>query len=143
MIDCNPIGIPLGKDLKLRILRKDKEIVNEKEYKSVVRALNYLTVMTRPDIATAVRIVSRYMQKPGKIYWLAVKRILRYLKGTVDYGLVFEKRNRDICLEVYCDADYAGYLNNRKSTSGYMLLLGGTVMNWKSIKQECTVLLIL
>src|SRR5579871_1000930 len=138
MIDCNPIEIPLSKDLKLRILRKDEEIVNEKEYKSVVGALNYLTVMTRSDITIAVGIVSRYIQKSEKIHWLAVKRILRYLKGTVDYGLVFEKRNRDICLEAYYDADYAGCLDDRKFISGYMLLLERTVVNWKSIKQEYT-----
>ena len=90
--------------------------------------------MTKLDITTAVGIVSRYIQKPGKIHWLAVKRILRYLKGTVDYRLVFEKKNRDICLEAYCDADYTGCLDDRKSTSGYVLMLGGTVVNWKSIK---------
>ena len=140
MVDCNLIEISLGKDLKLRILRKDEEIVNKKEYKSVVGALNYLTVMIRPDIATAVGIVSRYMQKLGKIHWLAVKRILRYLKRTVNYGLVFEKKNRDICLEAYCDADYTGCLDDKKSISGYMLMLGETVVNWKSIKQECTAL---
>src|SRR5579871_5230273 len=140
IVDYNPIRISLDKDLKLRILKKDKEIVNKKEYKSVIRALNYLIVMTRSDIVTTVGIVSRYMKKTGKIYWLAIKRILRYLKGTVNYGLVFEKRNRDICLEVYCDADYAGYLDDRKSTSGYILILGETVVNWKSVKQECTAL---
>src|SRR5579871_5306467 len=68
MVDCNPIRIPLGKDLKLRTLRKDKEIVNEKEYKSVVGALNYLAVIIKPDITITVGIVLRYMQKPEKIH---------------------------------------------------------------------------
>src|SRR5579871_1382080 len=63
MVDYNSSRIPLSKDLKLRILRKNKEIVNKKEYKLVIRALNYLVVMIKPDIVTTVKIVSRYMQK--------------------------------------------------------------------------------
>src|SRR5579871_1576975 len=61
IVDYNLIRISLSKDLKLRVLKKDKEIVNKKEYKSVIRVLNYFAVMIRSDIITIVRIVSRYM----------------------------------------------------------------------------------
>ncbi|CAA0815215.1 Uncharacterized mitochondrial protein AtMg00810 [Striga hermonthica] len=84
-------------------------------YSSAVGSLMYAMVCTRPDIAHAVGIVSRYLSNPGKDHWEAVKWILRYLKGSANKSLSFDKGNT--VLEGYTDADMAGDLDSRKSTS--------------------------
>src|SRR5579871_1080763 len=128
----NAVNTPIDTSIKLTTLREHEKIVNAEEYRSIVGALNYATMLTRPDIATAVGIVARYMQKPGRLHWLALKRIMKYLKGTVDYGLVFYQgdiANDKITIEAYCDADWAGNLDDRKSTSGYVIKLGDTAIS--------------
>ena len=75
-------------------------------YRQLVGSLIYLT-LTRPDISFVVGVVSRYMQNPKKSHLEAVRRILRYVKGTIDYGLLY-KNGEDCKLVGYCDADYAG-----------------------------------
>ena len=99
----------------------------------------YAMVATRPDLAYAVGVVSRYMSNPGKKHWEAVKHILRYLKGTLDAQLTFgSTTSTDV--EGYTDSDYAGNADNRKSTSGYIFTYGGGAISWRSKLQECTTL---
>ncbi|MCY6488237.1 hypothetical protein, partial [Actinobacillus pleuropneumoniae] len=85
-------------------------------YASAVGSLMYAMVCTRPDIAHAVGVVSRYMNNPGKEHWMAVKWILRYLKGTTNQALCFDGSN--ISLQGYVDADMAGDGDDRRSTVG-------------------------
>lgn len=99
----------------------------------------YLGIGTRPDIAFALSTVSQYLESPDKIHWNAVKRILKYLKGTVDYGLVF-KANTNLILSVFSDADYAGDIETRKSTSGYVFKLNDSTISWCSQKQKVVLL---
>src|SRR5579871_3540728 len=80
----NAINTPIDTSIKLTILRKHKKIMNVEKYRSIIRALNYATMLTRSDIATTIRMVVRYMQKPGRLHWLTLKRIMKYLKGTAD-----------------------------------------------------------
>src|SRR5579871_3281930 len=89
MDKCNAVNTPIDTSIKLTTLREHEKIVNAEEYRSIVRALNYAAILTRPDIATAVGMVARYIQKPERLHWLALKRIMKYLKRIVDYGLVF------------------------------------------------------
>ncbi|GKC38558.1 hypothetical protein Tco_1050942 [Tanacetum coccineum] len=98
-------------------------------------------VCTRPDLAHAVSVVSRYMHNPGKMHWEAVKCILRYLKGTSNIGLSFEKR----CVSPngvvgYVDSDYAGDLDARKSLSSYIFSHCGSAISWYSSLQDITAL---
>ena len=79
------------------------------------------------------------MSKPSKEHWSAAKRVLRYIKGTLDHGLVFE-RSDDFQLIGYSDADWAGDLHSRKSTSGYIFKLGECMISWKSHKQPVVAL---
>ena len=121
---------------------KNEEVVDHAEYRSVVGALNYLAMVIRPDIAFATGMVVRFVYKPGLAYWQAVKRILRYLKETADYGLIF-KRNYgadNLTLDVYCDADWAGDIGDRKSTSGFLVKYRGTAVGWKTGKQSSVAL---
>ncbi|KAH9734322.1 hypothetical protein KPL71_017332 [Citrus sinensis] len=104
-------------------------------YASAVGSLMYAMVCTRLDISQAVSMVSRYMHNPGKNQWLAVKWILRYLYETVDVGLLFKKDCGQQCVG-YCDSDFVGDLDKRRSTTGYVFTLGGGPVSWRSILQS-------
>ena len=97
---------------------------------------------TLPDLATAVSQVSRYSQDPGEAHWQAVKRILRYLQGTVSLGLVYHRgeSKEDGMLLGYCDADLGGNVDDGKSTMGYAFLLGGGTVAWLSAKESIVAL---
>ena len=97
-------------------------------YSLAVGSLMYAMVCTRPDIAHAVGVVSRYMNNPDKEHWKAVQWILRYLRGTTSHGLSFG--GSDTILQGYVDADMAGDKDNRRSTIGYVFTVGGTTINW-------------
>ena len=99
-------------------------------YASALGSLMFAMVCTKPDIAHAVGVARRYMNDPGKEHRMAVKWILRYLKGTTNRALCFGGSN--ISLQVYVDADMAGDTDNRRSTTGYVFTLGGTTVSWVS-----------
>src|SRR5579871_1965789 len=129
---CNAVNTPIDTSIKLTTLREYEKIVNAEEYRSIVGTLNYTAILTRPNIAIAVGMVVRYMQKPGRLHWLALKRIMKYLKGIVDYRLVFYQgdiANDKITIEVYYDADWVGNLDDRKSTFSYVIKLGDTAIS--------------
>ena len=92
----------------------------------------YLTT-TRPNLVYNVSLISRYMAKPTKLHLQAAKRILRYLKGTFDYGIMYKKVSSNDMV-AYTDSDYAGDLDDRKSTSSYVFLLSSGVVSWLSKK---------
>jgi len=107
-------------------------------YASAVGSLMYAMVCTRPDIAHAVGVVSRYMNNPGKEHWMAVKWILRYLRGTTNQALCFGGSN--IALQGYVDVDMVGDRDNRRSTTGYVFTVGGTTVSWVSKIQSVVAL---
>ena len=95
-------------------------------YASAVGSLMYAIVCTRPDIAHAVGVLSRFMSNPGKEHWTSVKRVFRYLRGTSDYGLCYQGRpglERLLDIRGFFDADWVGDLDQRRSTSGYVFSL--------------------
>ena len=94
-----------------------------------------MSTATRPDIAAAVGVLSQYMSKPSKDHWTGVKRILRYLKGTLKYGLKFSVHEEEPELFGYSDADWAGDVDTRRSTSGYVFQIGTSTVSWSSRKQ--------
>ncbi|WJZ96753.1 hypothetical protein VitviT2T_015406 [Vitis vinifera] len=91
---------------------------------------------TRPDLAYALSIVSQYMHNPGEQHMNAVMRILRYLKNAPRKGILFSKNVNHQSIEVYTDADWAGAVDDRRSTSGYFTFVGGNLVTWKSKKQN-------
>jgi hypothetical protein len=105
-------------------------------YRSTVGALHYLG-FTRPDIAFAVHRVSKFMHLPKDPHWQAVKRILRYLKHTVSYGLHFKSLS-DHSLHAYSDADWAADKDDRRSIRAYCIFHGSNLISW-SCKQQQTV----
>ncbi|XP_040990897.1 secreted RxLR effector protein 161-like [Juglans microcarpa x Juglans regia] len=96
-------------------------------------SLMYAQVCTRPDIAYAVSVLSRFQSNPGQEHWKAAKKV-RYLKKTEGYMLTFQRSNH---LEVvgYSDSDFARCQDDLKSTSGYIFILAGGAISWKSVKQ--------
>ncbi|XP_075099458.1 secreted RxLR effector protein 161-like [Nicotiana tabacum] len=106
---------------------KETEKMIQVPYRSTVGSLMYVMVCTRYDIHEAFDFVSRYQTDPGLVHWQAVKRIMRYLKGNVDYAFCY-KGCKDLILVGHNNADHGGDLDERKSTSGYVLLLSdGTI----------------
>lgn len=113
--------------------------VNSTQFKSLVGGLRYL-VHTRPDIAHSVGVVSRYMERPTVLHMSAVKRIFRYIKGTLHYGLVYAKGTGDYMLAGYSDSDSAGNIEDRRSTGGMAFYLNKSLITWVSQKQRCVAL---
>jgi hypothetical protein len=106
-------------------------------YASAVGSIMYAQVCTRPDLAFVTGMLGRYQSNPGPDHWKAVKKVLRYLQGTKNYMLKFRESDN---LEVvgYSDADFAGCVDTKKSTSGYIFTLAGGAISWKSSKQTLT-----
>ena len=100
----------------------------------MIGSLLYLTG-TRPDIMHAVGIVGRFQDNPKESHLQAVKRIFKYMQGTQDFGLWYPK-NADLTLHAYTDADWAGNVDDRKSTSGGAFYMGPQLVSWFSKKQS-------
>ncbi|KAL0536574.1 hypothetical protein IC582_025523 [Cucumis melo] len=109
--------------------------VDHKLYRSIVGNLLYLTA-SRPDIAYVVGICARYQADPRITHLETVKRILKYVHGTSDFGMMYSYDNTPT-LVGYCDADWAGSVNGRKSTSGGCFFLGNNLISWLSKKENC------
>ena len=107
-------------------------------YASAVGSLMYAMVCTRPDIAHAVGVVSKYLSNPGKEHWAAIKWVLRYLRGTSKLRLCFG--GGEPVLDGYTDSDMAGDFDNKRSTSGYVFTFAGGAVSWKSQLQKCVAL---
>ncbi|KAL2224606.1 UNVERIFIED_CONTAM: Retrovirus-related Pol polyprotein from transposon TNT 1-94 [Sesamum indicum] len=144
MENAKPVGTPLGNQFKLSNSdspQTDSERAKMRvtPYASAIGSLMYAMICTRPDIAHAVGVVSRFMSNPGVMHWEAVKWILRYLRGTKDRALVFGKGK--LTLFGFVDADFAGSdYDKRRSTTGYVFTYGGTAVSWVSKLQKVVTL---
>jgi Reverse transcriptase (RNA-dependent DNA polymerase) len=103
-------------------------------FRNIVGALQYVTI-TRPDISFVVNRVSQFMHSPNLSHWSAVKRILRYLKGTLEYGLTIQPCST-FNIHAFADSDWAGCPDDRRSTSGYLVFLSNNLISWSSMKQS-------
>ncbi|KAL0332846.1 UNVERIFIED_CONTAM: Retrovirus-related Pol polyprotein from transposon TNT 1-94 [Sesamum calycinum] len=145
MSKAKQVSTPLANHFKLSIEqcpKTDREIEDMAKvpYASAVGCLMYVMVCTCPDSAHVVSQVCKYMSKPGRYHWDAVKWIFRYLKGTVGNGVVFGSQQNDPLVVGYVDSDYAGDLDYRRSTTGYVFTLGGGPICWKSTVQSIVAL---
>ena len=135
MENCKPIATPLELGRKFQQLSQGDEPFNVQTYQQAIGCLTYMSTATRPDIAAAVGVLSQYMSRPSKDHWIGVKRVLRYLKGTLMYGLKFSAHEEEPELFGYSDADWAGDVDTRRSTSGYVFQIGSSTVSWSSKKQ--------
>ena len=100
-----------------------------------------MVTATRPDLAQPLGLVNQFCSNPGVEHWTAAKRILRYIKGTIDYGITFHgNKETEVQLNGYVDADWGSNPNGRKSQSGYLFTLCGGVISWASKKQSVVAL---
>ncbi|KAH9303948.1 hypothetical protein KI387_008352 [Taxus chinensis] len=129
MYDCNSSSTPMEVGLKLSA-HDDSPPVDETLYRQLVGSLIYLTT-TQPDLCFAVSYLSRFLSKPKLIHWGAAKRVLRYVKGTLDFGILYQ-RVADFTLIGYTDSDWGGSVDTRRSTTGYIFSLGSGVISWQS-----------
>jgi hypothetical protein len=115
-------------DDNLKYDEENKKMRNM-SYTSVVGSLMYAMVCTRSDITHAVGVVSHFLLNLGKVYWNAVKWILRYLKGLINHSIFFGDTNNSV-LKAYMDVDWASDIDSRKSTSSYLVCFENGVVSW-------------
>uniref|UniRef100_A0A2N9EIQ9 Integrase catalytic domain-containing protein n=1 Tax=Fagus sylvatica TaxID=28930 RepID=A0A2N9EIQ9_FAGSY len=137
LLECKPVDTPIVQNHRLGEY-SDQVPADKVRYQRLVGKLIYLS-HTRPDIAYAVSVVSQFMHNPSEDHMGAVIRILRYLKSSPGTGLMFSK-NDHLNIEGYTDADWAGNILDRKSTSGYFTFVGGNLVTWRSKKQKVVAL---
>ena len=133
MTDCAPVSTPIDPNVKLG-KGEDSPLTNSHRYQQLVGKLLYLT-HTRPDIAFAVNLLSQFMHSPREIHQQAAQRVLAYLKGCPGKGLLFP-RSTDRTVKVFTDADFAGSIVDHRSTTGYCTFVFGSMVSWKSSKQD-------
>ena len=126
MNDCKPVNTPMELGLKLSE-HDDGEKVDPSTFKSLFESLRYALNMHKADILFAIGLISRYMETSSIIHMKAVKRILRYLKGTLDFGL-FYSSSKKFKLVGYCDSDFAGDLDDRKSTVDFVFFMDDSAL---------------
>ncbi|KAH9718244.1 hypothetical protein KPL71_022143 [Citrus sinensis] len=134
MTACQPIDTLIEERLKFCIT-SDQVPVDKGRYQSLIGRLMYLS-HTRPDLAYALSVVSQFIHNPGEQHMKAVMRILRYLKTNPGKGILFFKNEDYSNIKVYTDANWAGSVSDRRSTSGYFTFVGGNLVTWRSKKQH-------
>ncbi|CAL2225396.1 unnamed protein product [Prunus armeniaca] len=132
LLGAAPVDFPMEKGLKLS--DKGELLKDPAQYRRLVGRLIYLTI-TRPDITYSVHVLSRFMHAPRKPHMEAALRILRYLKKSPGQGILLSSQN-DLTLRAFCDSDWAGCPNTRRSTTGYCVFLGSSLISWKSKRQR-------
>ena len=142
MPKCASTPAPIVKGDKFGLFQSPRNQVEidqmkDKPYASADGSLMYAQVCTRPDLAFVTGMLGRFQSNPGPDHWKAVKKVLRYLQGTKEYMLTC-KRSDNLEVIGYSDADFAGCVDTKKSTSGYIFTLAGGAISWKSSKQTLT-----
>jgi histone deacetylase 1/2 len=135
MLKCSPATTPMASSE--RLCSADGDILSSEDatqYRSIVGGLQYLT-MTRPDLSYVVNKVCQYLHEPRTPHWAAVKRILRYVRYTIDCGLQLWPSSSTL-LSAFSDADWAGSMDDRRSTGGYAIFYGGNLIAWSARKQS-------
>ncbi|KAL0541214.1 hypothetical protein IC582_021255 [Cucumis melo] len=140
MDKCSSSVVPIQKEDKFSLMQCPKNELERNQmetipYASIVGSLLYAQTCTRPDISFTVGMLGRYQSNPGMDHWKVAKKVLRYLQGTKDYMLTYKRSDH---LEVigYSDSEFAGCVDTRKSTFGYLFLLAEGAISWRSAKQS-------
>jgi hypothetical protein len=142
MSDCDSVATPLDPSIKLSKAQSPKDVdeaaaMRNIPYINAVGALAYLAIATRPDLAYPISVLARFSVNPGLVHWTAVKRVMRYIKGTLDYKITYTRPDKPISspselFQTYSDADHAGNSDNMRSTGGFVVLMAGGATSWSS-----------
>jgi hypothetical protein len=133
MMDCKSMDTPMNVDIR-KVKDPDSDPVDPSLYRQLIGSLMYL-VNTRPDIFFVVNTLSQFQVEPRHEHWIAAKHVLRYIHGTINYGLRYTTSS-DIQLHEFTNSDWAGSAEDRKSTLGMCFSLGSTMISWGSRKQK-------
>jgi hypothetical protein len=137
MMDCRPMSTPLVTNWR-NIDASYSKTIDHIVYHQLIGSLMYL-VNTQPDISFAVNSLSQFTVKPRRVHWIVVKHVLSYLRGKVEYGLLYECSG-GVKLTGFTDVDLAGYAEDRKSTSGCCSNIGSGIISWFNRKQRLVAL---
>jgi hypothetical protein len=132
MHEAKSRAVPLSVATKLTLDEDHPLDTTKYPYSELVGGLLYLAVCTRPDIAQATGCLARYMAQPAVSHWNAALGVLRYLASTQDLGITYEPSYTSDDLKGYADADFAGDIDTRRSTTGYVFTLSGGAISWSS-----------
>ena len=143
MVDCKPVATPLVTDSHFTKSQspstpEEERIMKNVPYREAVGKVMYLMLGTRPDLAYSVSVLSRFVSNPGEEHWKGLKRVLRYVKGTLSMNLTLGGKttsSEPIHLHGYCDADWGGDIDTRCSTTGWVFIIGNGVVSWSSKRQ--------
>lgn len=138
MEDCKPCSTPIENRLKLS--KGDDQNRTTQPFRELVGCLSYASLTTRPDLAASVNFYSQFQSCPSDEHWAHLKRILRYVKGSLDFGLVFRADKAAPLLEVFSDADWANDSSDRRSVSGGVFKVFGCTVSWLTRKQQTVAL---
>ncbi|XP_049349794.1 secreted RxLR effector protein 161-like [Solanum verrucosum] len=140
MEKCSSSPVPIQKGDKFNLNQCPKNELEHKQmndipYASIVGSAMYAQTCTRPDISFVVGMLGSYQSNPGMDHWKSAKKVSRYLQGTSDHMLTYRKFDH-LYVILYSDSDYVGCVDTRKSTFGYLFLLAGGSISWKSVEQS-------
>ncbi|XP_017978303.1 PREDICTED: uncharacterized mitochondrial protein AtMg00810-like [Theobroma cacao] len=134
LLGAKPVSTPIDYNQKLVKAQDEEKLINSTNYRQLVGKLLYLT-FSRLDIAYAVQVLSQFMDKPSLEHMNVAHRVLKYLKGSLGQGILM-KSESNLMIVGYCDSDWAGCPNSRKSVTGYNMFIGNSLVTWKSKKQS-------
>lgn len=140
MANAKTVSVPADPHAALSPTEENDGKLSNVPYREAVGSLVFLAAVSRPDIAFAVNSVSKYLSKHNAIHWRAVKRIFAYLQGTSDYGIKYGSGGSEAALIGFSDADYAGDIETRRSTTGYVFCLANGAVTWSSQRQRLVTL---
>jgi hypothetical protein len=132
MLECKSMNTSMEMKLKLLVDTSSK-LIDATLYRQMIGSLMYLT-NTRPDICFVVNTLSQFLVEPRHVHLVAAKHVMRYLKGTLDCGLIYDG-DHNFTVSGYTDSDWDESVSDRKSTSGCCFILGSTMISWQSRKQ--------
>ena len=135
--DSHPVSTPAEPGTNLRPAGTDDSLETTFPYAQIIGSLQFAALTTRPDIAYAVNNAAQFKNHPSTANCNAVRRILKYLRGTSAYRLPLGGNHASFTLTAYADADYAAAVEDRKSRSGYVIFFDGNPISWASKKQPC------
>jgi len=131
MEECKPIGVLLDPKVKLQKNANGNDESKGFPYQQTIGSLMYAMLCTRPDLAYPISVLSQHMANPNMEHWMAIKRIFQYLQGTLQMKLQFDVTTSKEVFG-YCDADWGGDLEDRRSTTGFVFMIRGEAISWNS-----------
>lgn len=134
MSDCKPRSIPIETKLNLSINTLSTTSCSQ-PYRQLIGCLMYAMLATRPDLSCCLNYFSHFQSKPQEVHWMHLKNVLRYIKGTLDYSIIYRKQRITTILEGYVDTDWANH-EDRKSVTRYIFKVYGSIISWST--NNCT-----